>query len=481
MVYIKRKRSKKSAGRKFFYVVFVVIVIYILGYFISFFMQKKIDSTVIEYADCDNSKIISGIVVRDEKTYTAKKSGLLSINLHNNDVAKRNSVVCAIQDKNSVSKLESELSQINNDILVMQKNRIGISLFQTDIKNANGQIEKIIDENIYACPQNNFSKINNLMDYVQKNLDLKNQLLLTENRGNIKDMDSKKKSIEQQIKKNIDSMIAKQSGIVSYLIDDLENTFTVNKINELRAEQIDIKSQTKEFLQNSPVNKGDVVFKIIESNNWYIVCLVKNKDIENLAENDFKLIFLETENGFVNLETCVQKILTRNKNESLLILKATKSVQDFIAVRNIKFKLEDTSCHGFKIPVSAVIRKKLFKIPPEFISKDKMVTKKNNETVQIKIYDSDENYFYVDSEKLNFNDIIVANGKSFELNQIKKIRGIYIANTGIAEFRKINYSDDLSDDSFIIVEPKVNPHIKIYDRIVTNAAKISDGQKIIEH
>lgn len=103
----------------------------------------------------------------------------------------KNSIVCTIQDKTSVDKLENELSQINNDIFAMQKKRSEISLFRDDIKNANLQIEKIVDENIYLCSQNDIDKINNFLSSLQNNIDLRNQILLTENHGNVKEMSEK--------------------------------------------------------------------------------------------------------------------------------------------------------------------------------------------------------------------------------------------------------------------------------------------------
>lgn len=483
MKYVKKKTPKKSIARKFFYMVFFLIMIYIFGYCVSFFTQKKINSTLIEYANSDNPQMFSGVIVRNEKIYTSQKSGAISLNLHNFDIAKKNCVVCTIKDKESVEKLEDDLSKINNDILDMQKNRIDISLFQNDIKNANNQIEKIVDENIYVCSQNNFDKINSFADAIKKNLDLRNQILLTENRGDVKEMDEKKSQIEQKIKKNIESISATQTGIVSYFIDGLEKTYTLNKLNNLTSQQTNIKSQSIETIDNSYVEASQPIFKIIESNEWYIVSYVKNKDIENIKENDSKTIFIENENNFTPIDVYIEKIIAKNKTESCLVMKCTKFVQDYLQNRNIKFKLDDTKLQGFKIPVCSIDKKNLFKIPVQFVLKDNnehTVTKKNNEKVKVKIYDSDENYYYVESNGLKSKDIIISSDESYEISQMKKIYGIYIANTGIAEFKKINYADEILENGFIIIDPKLNPSIKISDRIITNVKDVNDEQKIIE-
>ena len=164
-------------------------------------------------------------------------------------------------------------------------------------------------------------------------------------------------------------------------------------------------------------------------------------------------------------------------------MKCTKFVQDYLQNRSIKFKLDDTKLQGFKIPVCSIDKKNLFKIPTQFVLKDNneyTLIKKNNEKVKVKIYDSDENYYYVESNGLKSKDIIISSDESYEISQMKKIYGIYIANTGIAEFKKINYADEILENGFIIIDPKLNPSIKISDRIITNVKDVNDEQKIIE-
>ena len=509
MIYVKRKRQnkKKAADRIFFYMVFFVIIIYILGYFICFFMQKKTNTSIIEYADLDDSKIINGIIIRNEKVYRSEKSGVLSLILHNNEIAKKDSIVCVIQDKNSAKQLEDELIKINNDIISMQKKRLDISLFKNDIESANNQIKKIMDENInilniLSHENNDLAKTNNLIESIKKNVELRNQILLTENHGNIKDMDTKRNLIEQKLKDSVYNIAINKSGLVSYLIDGLENNFLVDKLDELNFEKINIKSRVSEHAQKSYVNKNDIVFKIIESNDWYIACRVKNKDIKNLKENNIKLIYVMQDNKFIPMEFCVYKIIAKNKNESLLILKNNKFVQDFVSTRNIKFKLEDNSVHGLKIPLSAITKKNLFRVPNEFIIKKDdydIVIKADNNKIKVKVYDydQDENYCYIElaelnkENKLNLKDIIICenksqnknqdNKKTFSLNQTKKIYGVYLANTGIAEFKKINFDFDFDyKTDFIILDDKLNQSIKVYDKIITEAKNIIDGQKIIE-
>ena len=442
MIYVKKKRKRKIMDRIFFYLIFFVIIVYMIGYCTRFFSRKKIDTMLVKFIDFDKSKIFDGIIIRNEKVYKAKKNGLIYFVLHNNDYAKKNSLVCVIEDKKANDNLMDELSQDK--------------------------------------------KINSVLDLIEKNLEIRNQILLTENRGEIKEMDDEKNELEKKIKNNICNLNSEEAGLVSYFIDGLENNFLLDKLDILTFENINIKAQAKEINNNSFVNAGDNVFKIIEDNNWYIACRIKNKYIKDLKENDWKIIYLKQDNNFVEVEFMVYKILAKNKSESILILKSDKFMHDFVDVRNIKFKLEDNKKHGYKILNKSIVAKNLFKIKKEFVYKDEFfyVMKKTGENnkVKVKIYDEDENYFYVESDGLKIRNVLVKeNGKKdkFVINDVKKTRGVYLANNGIAEFKKINFDGDLKND-FVVLDEKLNPEIKIYDMIVLNAENIIDGEKIMD-
>ena len=487
MIYVKKKRKRKITDRIFFYLVFFVIIIYMIGYCTRFFSRKKIDTTLVKFVDFDKSKIFDGIIIRNEKVYKAKKNGLIYFVLHNNDYAKKNSLVCVIEDKKANDDLMDELSQVNNNIIDVQKKRIDMSIFKNDIKKANDNLKDIVDKNMFVLSQaKNNKKINGVLDLIEKNLEIRNQILLTENRGEIKEMDDEKNELEKKIKNNICNLNSEDAGLVSYFIDGLENNFLLDKLESLTFENINIKAQAKEINNNSFVNAGENIFKIIEDNNWYIACRIKNKYIKDLKENDWKIIYLKQDNNFVEVEFMVYKILAKNKSESILILKSDKFMHDFVDVRNIKFKLEDNKKHGYKILNKSIVAKNLFKIEKEFVYKDEFyyVIKKagENNKVKVKIYDEDENYFYVESDEVKIKDVLVKeNDKKdkFVINDVKKIRGVYLANNGIAEFKKINFDGDLKND-FVVLDEKLNPEIKIYDMIVLNAENIIDGEKIMD-
>lgn len=487
MIYIKKKNRTRRISWIFFYLVFFVIVIYIAGYFVNFFSREKINTRLIEFVDVDNSKIFNGIIIRNEKVYKAKKNGFINLVLHTNDYAKKGNIVCLIEDRKANDNLKKELLDINNNIVDMQKKRIDVSIFKNDIKKANDNLKEIINKNMFVFSQmNNTKKINNLLDLIEKNLEVRNQILLSEHHGNIKDMSDKRNNLEKKITGNIFNMIANESGLVSYDIDGLENNFLIDNLESLNFEKINIKSQTKRLNKDEYVNAGDTIFKIIESNNWYIACRVKNQDIKDLKENDVKVIYLNYNNDFMEIEFTVYKILKKNKRESILILKSDKFMHDFVDVRNIKFKLNNDKKHGYKILTESIAKKNLFKIKREFIYKHDYyyVIKKGEENnkIRVKIYDMDENYFYIDSEELKLKDVIVKeNNKKdeFIINSLKKIHGIYLANTGIAEFKKINFDGDLNKN-FVVLDEKLNPEIKIYDIIVSDIKNISDGQKIVD-
>lgn len=487
MIYVKKENRTRSNSWIFFYLVFFVIVVYIAGYLVNFFSRKKINTRLIEFVDVDDSKIFNGIIIRNEKVYKAEKNGFINLVLHDGDYAKKGNIVCLIEDRKANDNLKKELLDVNNNIVDMQKKRIDVSIFKNDIKKANDNLKEIINKNMFVFSQmNNTKKINNVLDLIEKNLEVRNQILLSEHHGSIKNMSDKRNNLEKKITGNIFNMIANESGLVSYDIDGLENNFLIDNLERLNFEKINIKSQTKRLNKDDYVSIGNNIFKIIEANDWYIACCVKGQDIKDLKKNDAKFIYLNYNNDFIEIEFTVYKILKKSKHESILVLKSDKFMHDFVDVRNIKFKLDNDKKHGYKILTKSISHKNLFKIKKNFIYKQDYyyLIKKGNESnkIRVKVYDTDENYFYVDSEELKLNDVIVKeNNKKdeFVIKGLKKIHGIYLANSGIAEFKKINFDGDLNKN-FVVLDEKLNPEIKIYDIIVSDIKNISDGQKIVD-
>jgi len=421
--YIKKKQTEKILARKFFYIVLFCFVIYLTGYLINFFMHKKVASVLLEYANEDDINFYTGLIIRNEKIYKTQHDGVLCMNIKNNELAKKNFAICVI-------KFESNIL---------------------------GESEKVFKNTGDAHTQDSIEKLNKFMSNIKKNL-----------------------SLAQEIKKNQEEIIrAHESGLVSYITDGLEEILVPNNFE---FDLHNLKTQRKENHENIFLNSGDIVFKIIESNEWYLVGNLSNLIIKklDLKEQDTHVIYINDE--LLETEALIEKIIARDEKYNYVFFKLNEYVQEYIAKRVIKFKLKNKNLIGLKIPVSAIVKINLLKIPKSFViinNTKEYYLEKINTQEEIYVLDSDKNFYYIKQDKFKLGDLIIHEDKKYKITESKKIRGVYIANDGIAEFKKINYQEEILDREFIILDLELNKNIKIGDRVIIEPDKISDGEKII--
>ncbi|MDR1150489.1 MAG: hypothetical protein LBJ93_02585 [Clostridiales bacterium] len=460
--YIKIQENKKkeiSFFRIAFLLIFLISITYLSSNLAKLFSNKKVKVKIIEFVEYETFETYNGIIVRDEKIYQSNKSGFLVKKINNLDVVKNNSIVCYIKDRKDLN--------YRNKILINKNDK---------------ENENLIDLSINNFKNNDIELANNFMDIFKYEIDI----------------DSSVEKSEEKNNKNLDAIFARESGIIVYDTDGYENIIDLKNING-EFSFYNLKNK-KNMIDESELRNKDFIekdrdaFKIIRSNVWYVLSYINNNDsVFDLNKNDETNIWIEKKNNFVKLNCSIEKIIKKDNNKSILIIKLDKNIQDFIK-RNIKFRLGYKKFYGYKILKSSIETKKTYKIKNDFIDKNKScVTRINGEKVDVKILDSNKNFCYVESDDLKINDVLLLNKNNnnnkensikFSVENTKKIYGIYIANTGIAEFIRLNFgSNDIfyfKDKNFIIINTKLNNKIKIYDSVVVDHNKVKSGDKIID-
>lgn len=488
---IKRKRRKKTAKHNNLYSakfvtfgVFSLILIYLFGYFFTFMTQKKISYDIVQYGSVETPETIDGVIIRDEKVYTAPVSGIVDYNVSENDKVKKGEIICSIKDEEIVESLEADLEEIEKKILSLQENREDMSWFAEDVKRVNKQIKETIDKNAISFVRFDIKNLYDLKSNIQKKLDVRNQMLLSENKGSLQELAQKKDTQESELSKNIINLNAQDGGIVSYYIDGFENSLTVDNIDKLTKEQLKIKTSDFEEMK-SIVQAKDNVFKIIRSNQWYIACYISPEFIEGWETGDTRTIYIKDKEIATPLEVKVRTILPYEK-ESYIVLEISKDIVDYADKRSVTFELDKAQV-GYKIPNNAIVEKSLLKIPSEYIQNDVVIKETNKGISYISITNSGENkeenvvYTQASQDGLNIGDVIQKPGdetSKYTINDSITTKGVYVMNTGIAEFYKINTDNSTNNTTYTILDPALNTNINIYDRIVTDTKNIEEQQKL---
>ncbi len=484
----REKRQKFTQGKYLIYVVFAFIIIYFAGYGISFSLREDIAFDTIQIGSVDEPKSVKGIIIRDETVYKSSASGAIVYNVSDNEKVRNGSVVCSIRDEEAVKNLELNLNDINKSIMTMQENRDDLSLFYEDVKKVNSQIKGVVDEEIYNFSTFNIGIINDFKSSVQKKIDTRNQMLLSENRGSLTELAEKKKNQEELIAKNVLTMSAKNGGIVSYYTDGLEETINVSNIDKLTKEQTTM--DTESFDIKTYVSSGDKVFKIVNSNDWYIAAYIPNSYIEGWKPNDWVTVYSENDKTDGKISANIYK-LESGESESYVVLKITKDMLDYIDKRSINFEISKSDV-GFKIPLSAVVQKTILKVPKEYVDENENSVirvldggTKENIIIENSGSDSEGKFVYTlqNDGGLKLGDKL-QNPESlediYEVKEVINIQGVYIINSGIAEFKTLNTEGSSENSTHMIVMPENNSKIRLYDRVLTDTSNVEEEEKVYE-
>lgn len=486
---VKRKTKKRHNILVARLVTFFIFSLTISYFGISIFKslnREPIKFATIGYGTIDNQKTARGVIIRDETVYKANKAGTLEFYESENEKVKRGDTVASIKDQVAIKDTQVELEQINDKILEIQKNREELSLFSEEAKRVDNQIQNVLENGAYQFTQNDISAIYELRTNVQKKIDIRNQMLLSETGGSIKELSSMKSNKEQQINSNTQNLFVNESGILSYHIDGLEEQFKIENIDKLTPEQIKMEDNKKEEVYNvkMQVTEGEPIFKIIESNEFYIASYIKTEYISNWKEGDIKNIYINDSGKYQPQEVKVEKILLEDK-ESYVLMKSNKNMLNFIDERIVIFEINKPK-EGIKINNTAIAEKNLLKVPTSYIV-DGIITKKTeNGTKKVIVEDAEVNeaegitYVPIKFGEIGIGDIILnpTTNTEYALKDVYTSKGIYVVNSGVYEFKKINLENSVSNQDFTILDPKLNPNIKIYDRFIPDQKSILKEEPI---
>ena len=486
---VKKSKSKLKfhSGVAVLIFVFAVLLIYAAGIFGKSLNKTQIPVMTVKYDVISTPKILDGVIIRDEKICVSPSAGTLELLLNENEKIKKGAAVLNIKDAAGAVLVEADIETLNRDIFDMQKKREAISLFSPEVERINKQIKTLVDKNIYKYASNDAADMYALLDAIEKEVGARNQIMLSEDKGAASPLLSKKEDYEAELSKYVNKIYSPAGGVLCFVTDGLEETYTFASKDGLTPDQIKIKPSGSLNYTGKKVGEDDAVFKVVTSNEWYIAAYIENDLIDGMRPNEAKTIFIEADDGYTALDTVVYSV-TKGEKESYVLFRMTKYMLDYINVRGVRFKLTDSVHRGLKIPSTAIVNRTFLKIPEGYIADGSAVTKvgaERDETVAVIPFrngiNDDEGYVYIslDVSRLSLGDTLVSPGlPPYVVSKTVSVKGVYSANDGIARFREIYEDSPVSAGGYCLLDPLKNPGLRTYDRVIIDASGIAENQII---
>ena len=439
-------------------IIFGIILIYVVVSAFLALRKQPITTYKVNASNINNNIICDAVALRQEKVITASKSGYVCYYVREGDKVAKNAAVCTVDETGdliqSVSRIDAGETRFSSADYLEIRNTIDV--FKTNYSDTY------------------FSDVYHFRDSIEtKVLEMSNQLLMKEYSAN-----------SAAAKTTVQNINSTDSGIVTYYIDKYE-TLTPETLQEA---DFDRGNYERTVLKSGEiVESGSPLYKLVPGEAWNICCFLTPEQVNTLQEEDGKLYFTINNS---DTEMSANYNLIRTENGYILVLPMEKYMIDYVNERFVSIEIILDRYEGLKVPNSAILDKQIYKVPKEYMTaggnesgETKLYVQRTDangemtvEQIDPDIYITDDEAFYVDPLPFSDSDILIKTDSSDTLPvstlEHTTIRGVYIANKGVADFSQITVVR--TGDEFTIVGTR--NRLREFDNIVMDASQVVENQ-----
>ena len=150
-------------------------------------------------------------------------------------------------------------------------------------------------------------------------------------------------------------------GMVSYYYDGLESVYTPESMETLTANVLEqIKNNEANQMAEAgkdTIASGDALFKIVDNQQWYLVCWIGQENIGNFTEGKTLLVdFLDgTEKKESNQVEMTIESLTAQGEKTMVVLSCNRYYKDFDRYRIKNCELITSSTSGILLETDSIV------------------------------------------------------------------------------------------------------------------------------
>ncbi len=296
----------------------------------------------------------------------------------------------------------------------------------------------------------------------------------------------------------LDSLI--QGGSIAGLSlfqtpDDGIIQFSQDGYEGLTAEQVTLDHLQKkdysrqEFMNNQKVQAGDPVCRLITSESWQIVTVLSADTAKTLLESEANTVKLKMLKDNENIWAGIR--IEKKDDAYFAYLTFDHSMIRYAGDRYLDFELilEDQS--GLKIPKSAVVEKKFYIVPTEYITESgktnesgvlKEKKKNTTEFVAADVYyaNEEEGISYLEQSLFEKGDVILEpeSQDTYVIGETKTLKGVYNVNKGYAVFKQIHVLAE--SEEYYVIQSGSAYGLSNYDQIALYGDTVRENEIVLE-
>ncbi len=461
----------EGAAQVFMIFFLLLSVLYIGGNVIRYALKSAVSYDTVQIGSIDTPKSAEGLIIRSETPYKTTMAGTVSFLVPDGEKVVGGETICTVKASDAVDEAEKSIADIDENIINREQAKQEIDSSNETAKRINLEIKALSDDAAMSFVRFDTEALRDFSNNASVKQEMRDQAILN-SAGESAEISGERQRAQEVISKNSLVVTASEGGIMCLETDGFEESLTPETMESLTQKDIK-KSSESSHVAGAQVAEGESIFKILTSNVWYIAAYIDSGFVADWEKGDKRTIYITDSMGEKqDMDVIVDTIEPGNKT-TFVILRASKYIIDHMYLRNITFEIDKVKT-GYKISNSSIVENTLIKIPAKYVS-DGAVTKQNGTKVTVGDVTGEFAYFPVGYDTLVLHDIVLNPNDpedAYELSQVETRDGVYIMNTGIAQFYTIDLTDSTSNSTHTILSPEKNPNISIYDRVITDPKNI---------
>ncbi|WP_317855946.1 HlyD family efflux transporter periplasmic adaptor subunit [Chakrabartyella piscis] len=469
--------------------VFITIVVYLCGQMFNLLVEREeVDIETVQIGTLDTPERYTGLIIRNESLVYSDREGQVFYEYSEGDAIAKNTYICSVKDVGETDDLEEKIYEIDQDILEQQKLRADLSLFAEDITRLESNIDRSIASYDGNVMDNGVSYVYDMKDEISGYMSQRDAIWLSESIDSFASMSAEKNEYEQQLSENMSTFYAPESGILAFTYDGLEESLNSDALATLTESQV--ASYENSFLAKTQlVEEGDVLFRIVEENKWYIVVYVPNAMAASWSTGNTKNLYLTLDDNIIDILGKVDS-LTVGDTQTKVVFSTYQRMTDFMDQRVVRFYFEAETISGLKVPNDAIVEKTLLSIPENCLAESGSARGvfvddgAEGRFVSMNVLTYVDGFYYVEPSDavtlgtriLYKEDDIFDSNNIYTISQLESLSGVYLVNSSMAEFVSIEILDQ--NQEYAIIKSGSIYGLQSYDNIVANAKNIQEGQSV---
>ena len=336
--------NAKAENLKFLGLIICVVIVVVFFTNSTKLLKKPTDTFVVEKGMISYEESATGYIIRDEYLLQGEnsKNGMVQIKSENEKVSKGDSVFRYYSNnEESLVKQIAELDEQINQAIAENE-----SPPTSDMLSVEKQIEDTLDS---MYNENELRKIDEEIKKIEGYITKKAQLAGEHSPTGsvVKSLIEKRSSLEAQLNSNAETIIAPESGIVSYRVDGLEEVLKCNDfsyLNKQALESYDIKT-------GATVPQSSERGKVVNNFICYMAVPMKTEKADGAKVGDTVTMRLSNTK---EIEAKIVYIVEEADGRKILVFEFKDRIEELIEYRKISIDIIWWKFSGFKISNSEI-------------------------------------------------------------------------------------------------------------------------------